>query len=237
MTALALLRTTHSAVSVVNESDGGWPTWTRMKIVPATAAAIPAALVRPLLVICHDWLLVRSGPGGARPSTEPRNRRGDPTSPCDVTRGGDSPGHAVGPRAPDPGGYSRPSSVARRRTAARRVFTSELGEDVLGVAPQRVERHEQVPGDFRAGQLGREQAQHLALPLADAFGPPTVPSVRPRLCRPESCPGRLRRAGVSAARSRSARGFSRPRKRRESPRQRFGGAPPAVEPSSRKSRT
>ena len=50
ITVLAQLRATHWVVSVVKESKGGWPIWTVMKMAPATAAAAPAALVRPLVV-------------------------------------------------------------------------------------------------------------------------------------------------------------------------------------------
>ncbi len=67
MTAFALLRATHAAVSVVNESDGGWPTWTRTKMAPAPTAAAPAALVRPLLVICMTGSWFAPGRAGARP--------------------------------------------------------------------------------------------------------------------------------------------------------------------------
>src|SRR5215207_7137893 len=50
ITILAQLRTTHSVVSVVKDSVGGWLIWTAMKMLPATAAAAPAALVRLLVV-------------------------------------------------------------------------------------------------------------------------------------------------------------------------------------------
>jgi hypothetical protein len=50
-------------VSVVKESKGGWPTWTEMKMAPATAAAAPAALVRPVAVTFMRRLLVRPVPG------------------------------------------------------------------------------------------------------------------------------------------------------------------------------
>ncbi len=64
ITALALLRATQAEVSVVNESVGGWPTWTRTKMAPAATAAAPAALVRALLEICMTAPGVLSRPGG-----------------------------------------------------------------------------------------------------------------------------------------------------------------------------
>ena len=51
MTILAVSRTTHWWVSVVKVSAAGWPIWTAMKMDPATAAATPADLVRPVAVM------------------------------------------------------------------------------------------------------------------------------------------------------------------------------------------
>ena len=50
ITSFAVLRTSQSVVSTLATSIAGWLIWTAMKIVPATAAAAPAALIRPLLV-------------------------------------------------------------------------------------------------------------------------------------------------------------------------------------------
>ena len=43
----------------------------------------------------------------------------------------------------------------------------ELGEDVLGVRAQRVHRDVQVPRDLRPAELGRQQAQDIALAFAE----------------------------------------------------------------------
>ena len=87
-----------------------------MKMVPATTAATPAARVRPVRGDGHGRLLAVGSGRGARRCPEPRKRRGDRTSPRDVT------GLVIRSCRP---GQSRPSS-APRLTAARRVVTSSL---------------------------------------------------------------------------------------------------------------
>src|SRR6185312_1835047 len=45
----------------------------------------------------------------------------------------------------------------------------QLGEDVLGVGAQRIDRHEQLTGDLRPGEFGREQPEDLELAVAQAL--------------------------------------------------------------------
>ena len=66
MTALAELRSTHSAVSTVATSIGGWLIWTAMNSEPATAALMPAARVSPVgvMVMSGSWSWVPGGGAG-----------------------------------------------------------------------------------------------------------------------------------------------------------------------------
>ena len=57
MTTFATLRSTQSALSTDETSMGGWAIWTPMKMAPATAAARPAARVRPAGVMVMTVLL------------------------------------------------------------------------------------------------------------------------------------------------------------------------------------
>ena len=56
---------------------GGWSTWTATKMLPATAAATPAALVRPVLVtfMVGSWTVVAGGSGDVQ---DARKRRVTP---------------------------------------------------------------------------------------------------------------------------------------------------------------
>ena len=118
MTTLAVLRSAHSVVSTEATTIGGWLIWTAMKMAPATAAAAPAALVRPAAVtfMTGSWFWL---PGGSGDIQDARRRVGEPTSHEDVTGMVISaPAMALGPT-----GYGRPSSPARL-TAARRIVAT-----------------------------------------------------------------------------------------------------------------
>src|SRR6478735_4232562 len=84
MTTLAVLRSAHSVVSTEETTIGGWLIWTVMKMAPATAAAAPAALVRPVAVtfMTGSWFRV---PGGSGDIQDARRRVGEATSHEDVT--------------------------------------------------------------------------------------------------------------------------------------------------------
>ena len=84
MTLLAISRVTHWVVSVVKVSVAGCLIWTAMKMDPATAAAAPAALVRPVAVM----VMTAPAPGAGRVSgdvMDARSRGGEATSHDDVT--------------------------------------------------------------------------------------------------------------------------------------------------------
>src|SRR3954447_15982099 len=85
ITALAQLRATHWVVSVVKESNDGWPIWTTMKMAPATAAAAAAALVRAVAVtfMTGSWCRVPNGVFGD--VLDARSRVGEYASHDDVT--------------------------------------------------------------------------------------------------------------------------------------------------------
>ena len=86
MTILAQLRATHWVVSVVKVSVAGWLIWTAMKMAPATAAAAPAALMRPVAVMFMSGLLVRPVPDRVSGDVvDARSRVGEATSHDDVT--------------------------------------------------------------------------------------------------------------------------------------------------------
>src|SRR3954465_8344340 len=85
ITDFALQRATHWSVSFVKDSKDGCPIWTAMKMVPATAAAAPAALVRPVAVMFMT-APGRAVPGGSGDSEDVRSRLGERTSHDDVTR-------------------------------------------------------------------------------------------------------------------------------------------------------
>src|SRR5262245_50909095 len=87
ITIFAVSRTAISVVSRCATSAGGCLIWTPMKIDPATAAAAPAALVRPLLVMVmgapgSSWFCVPDRLSGDR--RDARRRLGDATSHDDV---------------------------------------------------------------------------------------------------------------------------------------------------------
>src|SRR6476469_6103864 len=88
MTVFAVWRTTHSVVVTEETSMGGCLIWTAMKRSPATAAEMPAALVRPVVVtVMAGSLVLGRDPGEMSGHVmDATNRRGDLASPCDVTQ-------------------------------------------------------------------------------------------------------------------------------------------------------
>ena len=64
MTAFAVLRTTQSVLATEARSMGGWLIWTAMKISPATAALMPAARVRLVVVMVTTDSWVAAGRAG-----------------------------------------------------------------------------------------------------------------------------------------------------------------------------
>src|SRR3954451_16687002 len=135
-----------------------------MKMDPATAAAAPAALVSPVAVI----VMTTPGSGAGRVSgdgEDARNRIDEATSHDDVTLVVISPVRLCLVVSSRGRGLQQVQLACAADRAAPGVDV-ELGEDVPGVGPERVDGHEQPAGDLGAGQIGRQQPEHLDLSLA-----------------------------------------------------------------------
>src|SRR6266536_2723473 len=142
MTTFAMLRTCQLMPSANAWTvNAGCLIWTPTKIAPAVAALMPAARVRLAVVMVMAGSSWSSWAGLSGVVEDGRKRHGESTSPSDVTAvviGG------CGLQQAEFGG------AAHRGSAGVDV---ELGEDVLGVRPQRVDRYEQLLRDLRAGHF------------------------------------------------------------------------------------
>src|SRR6478752_3043317 len=137
MKIVAVSRTAYSVVVVKGASRRGCLICTAMNSRPPVIAATAAAFVSVLVVMAISCSLVLSSAAQRRSWTQRRNRRGDEASPDDVIE------RVIRPRR----GRLQQAAFAGPEHRGPSAGDAEFGENVLGVAAERVAGDEQLAGD------------------------------------------------------------------------------------------